>query len=202
MDSPSIIRAYSTQSPFYDVVFHPFYGPGQGRAVRAMNLKAGDRVLEVGAGTGLSLRHYPQGIQLTGIDLAEAMLARAQAKADALGLQADFQIMDAQAMRFADHSFDHVVAMHLTSVVPHPDRLIAELRRVCKRGGSITVANHLSSDGPLTQALRWGLQPLRPFLGFRPLYSRTEFLKQSPGLEWKNLDGKPYGFVVLQALNP
>ena len=110
--------------------------------------------------------------------------------------------MDAQAMDFADKTFDHVVAMHLASVVPEPARLIAEMRRVCKPGGTLTLVNHLCSDSLLTRALRLGLRPLQPMLGFRPLYSRAELLRHIQGLDWQNVDGKAHGFIVLQAKNP
>jgi phosphatidylethanolamine/phosphatidyl-N-methylethanolamine N-methyltransferase len=201
MNTATILRAYGAQSPVYDLLFHPFYGPGQAKAVRAMGLQPGQRVLEVGAGTGLSLAHYPKHVRLSGIDLSEAMLARARKKAEALGLDADFSIMDAQAMEFPDGSFDHVVAMHLSSVVPDPARMVAEMRRVCRKGGRLTLVNHVCSDALPTRLLRKGLRPLQPWLGFRPLYSRSELLRHAGGLDWRSLDGKAHGFVVLQAAN-
>ncbi len=201
MNTSTILRAYHAQSPVYDLLFHPFYGPGQGRAVRAMDLQPGEKVLEVGAGTGLSLAHYPQHVRLNGIDLSEAMLARARKKAEALGLDAEFQIMDAQAMGFADGSFDQVVAMHLASVVPDPARMIREMRRVCRPGGKLTLVNHVCSDALPTRLLRLGLRPLQPWLGFRPLYSRSELMKHAAGLDWREVGGKTHGFAVFQAVN-
>ena len=202
LDSSAILRAYGMQSPVYDLLFKPFYGPGQARALRAMAPTSGQRVLEVGAGTGLSLRHYPPGVRLTGIDLSESMLTQARRRAQDLGLDANFRIMDAQAMDFPNGHFDQVVAMHLVSVVPEPSRLIGEMRRVCKPGGRLTLVNHLCSDGPPTRLLRKALTPLQGWLGFKPLYSRREFQAIGGGLDWRALDGQCYGFVVLQAVNP
>jgi phosphatidylethanolamine/phosphatidyl-N-methylethanolamine N-methyltransferase len=105
VNSAAILRAYRAQSPVYDLLFQPFYGPGQARALEAMRLEAGEKVLELGAGTGLSLQHYPKGIDLTCIDLSEAMLSSARKKAKALDLTADFRIMDAQALEFGSQGF-------------------------------------------------------------------------------------------------
>ncbi len=202
LDTRAILRAYGWQSPVYDLLFKPFYGPGQKRALRAMAPSREQRVLELGAGTGLSLRHYPAGVHLTGIDLSESMLARARQRALPMGLDATFRIMDAQALDFPAAHFDQVVAMHLVSVVPEPERLIAEMRRVCRPGGRLTLVNHLCSDGLPTRLLRWGLMPLQRWLGFKPLFRLAEFRRVDGGLDWRELDGRRNGFVVLQAINP
>lgn len=201
MNTQQIVRAYSRQSSVYDFLFEPFYGPGQRRALQTMDLGPGPRILEVGAGTGLSLRHYPKGVHLTGIDLSEKMLAHARRRAAALEIDADFQIMDAQATTFPTGNFDQVVAMHLVSVVPEPSRLITEMRRVCRPGGRLILVNYLGPNTRTFRILRKVLAPLQRLLGFKPLFGRDEFLRASEGLLWKALNGREFGFVVLYATN-
>ncbi len=202
MNNDTLLRAYGGQAHFYDLIFEPFYGPGHRRAVRAMDPQPGQKVLEVGAGTGLSLPHYPKNIELTGIDLSPKMLAKAENRARRLGLtHVDYKIMDALDMDFGKAQFDHVVAMQLFSVVPDPQQLLKEMRRVCKPGGKIIFANYFGSDRASARFWRWSLQPLKPFLGFRPLYRRAQFLDLAKELNWNFYEGKELGFTVALAKN-
>jgi phosphatidylethanolamine/phosphatidyl-N-methylethanolamine N-methyltransferase len=202
MNNDTLLRAYGGQAHFYDLVFEPFYGPGHRRAIRAMDPQPGQRVLEVGAGTGLSLPYYPHDIQLTGIDLSPKMLAKAERRARRLGFShVDYKIMDALKMDFGKAQFDHVVAMQLFSVVPDPQRLLSEMRRVCKPGGKIIFANYFGSDRLSARFWRQVLNPLKPVLGFRPLYRRARFLELAKELNWEFYEGKELGFTVAWAEN-
>jgi phosphatidylethanolamine/phosphatidyl-N-methylethanolamine N-methyltransferase len=140
---------------------------------------------------------------LNGIDLSEAMLAKARRRIEAAGREdIHLEAMDAQALRFADHSFDQVVAMYVVSVAPDAAQVLREMRRVCKPGGTLTVVNLLAGTQPLHNGLRRLLTPLAPHLGFRPLFSLPQFRAIDGGLDWKAVDGKDSGLAVLQAVNP
>lgn len=203
MDLASITRTYKIQSFFYDWVSGPTLHSGRVQAFRALDPQPGQHVLEVGAGTGLSLQYYPQGVRITGIDLTESMLAKARKRAVEQGLDsADFHVMDAQAMTFADSTFDHVVAMYVVSVVPDAAKMIREMRRVCRPGGRLTVVNLFTDTHGYHGALRRLLKPFSGWLGFRPLYTYEDFIQATPGLDWVALDDKVRGLSVLQAVNP
>ena len=97
---------------------------------------AGLRVLEVGTGPGffaILLREL--GCAVTAIDLTPAMLARAKENAGPLADEICFMEMNAEALSFADESFDAVISRNLTWNLPHPDRAYAEWTRVLKKGG-------------------------------------------------------------------
>jgi len=112
------------------------------RLRRRLLRHAGGTVLEVGVGTGLNLPHYPEGVRLFGVDLSEGRLARAQARADALGLEVQLNLMDAAALPFPDRSFD-TVASALTLCSPaDPGAVLDELRRVCKPEGRLLLLEH------------------------------------------------------------
>jgi len=115
-----------------------------------MDCGPGERILEVGVGTGLSLPLYPENVSVVGIDISRHMLDQARVRQARSGLDnvAELMVMDAENMGFKDDSFDKVVAMYVASVVPDPGRLVDEMRRVCKPGGQIFMVNHFHSRNP------------------------------------------------------
>ncbi|MGH7343002.1 MAG: class I SAM-dependent methyltransferase, partial [Candidatus Rokuibacteriota bacterium] len=146
---PHESRLYYEFSHLYDLIFRRVFYPRIRMVVRSLDIEPGARVLELGVGTGLSLDAYPLHCQLTGIDLAPDMLERAQDKVNRNGWRhVTLEPGDAQNLRFADDSFDYVMAFHVVSVVPDAARLIAEAQRVCRPGGVITVINHFRSPRP------------------------------------------------------
>jgi phosphatidylethanolamine/phosphatidyl-N-methylethanolamine N-methyltransferase len=149
-----------------------------------MDCSPGERILEVGVGTGLSLPLYPHDVSVVGIDISRDMLeqARVRLARDELEDAAELMVMDAENMAFGDDSFDKVVAMYVASVVPDPERLVDEMRRVCKPGGQIFMVNHFHSRNPILRSVERLLAPMSKQLGFRPDFSLDRFLGQT-GLE-------------------
>ncbi len=135
-----------------------------------VNALPGRDVLEVGVGTGLALPHYTRDKRITGIDLSVPMLQRARdrTRRDRLHHVAALHEIDAEATGFPDASFDIAVAMFVASVVPNPQRLLTEMRRVVRPGGNILLINHFAADkGP-----RWWVEramaPASRALGWHP----------------------------------
>ncbi len=171
MDLPSIRNAYRRYANHYDRVFGPVFAQGRKFAIEVLNQKPGQRILEVGVGTGLSLPAYDPRTRVVGIDISPEMLdkARERVTAECDGHQVeDLLVMDAENLEFPDDSFDSIACMYVASVVPHPDRLISEMRRVCKPGGDILIVNHFASRNPVLRGLEKGLRPLSKLVGFRP----------------------------------
>ena len=142
------IRTYNLLSGSYDVVFGPAFHPGRKQAVRVANDRPGQRILEVGVGTGLSLPYFRADSQVTGIDVSAEMLDKAKQRVARRKLAhvAALQIMDAEHMSFEDNSFDAVLALYVASVVPDPARFAVEMLRVCIPGGTIVLVNHFTSE--------------------------------------------------------
>jgi phosphatidylethanolamine/phosphatidyl-N-methylethanolamine N-methyltransferase len=160
-------RIYRIYSRFYDAFFGPFFYQGQRQAVKMMNIRPHDRVLEVGVGTGALLPFYPRYTRLMGIDLSPEMLGRAELARARLGLnRAKLLIMDAQDLQFPEASFDKVIAAYVVSVVPDPARMVAEMKRVCKKGGELFFINHFKSEGRILGAVESAVTPLCEKLGF------------------------------------
>ncbi len=181
MDIRAIEQAYRRYARFYDVCFGAVFQPGRRAIVDRMNCSAGERILEVGVGTGLSLPLYPENVSIIGIDISSDMLEHARARQARCGLEsvAGLMLMDAENMEFEDNSFDKVVAMYVASVVPDPGQLVNEMRRVCKPGGQIYMVNHFHSRNPFLGRLESLLAPLSKQLGFRPNLSLDRFLGET-----------------------
>jgi len=103
------------------------------------------KTLEVGIGTGKNISHYPDGVELTGIDFSEKMMERARKRANNHP-RVKLLLMDAQNMSFEDNSFDTVVTSCVFCSVPDPLQSLKEIKRVCKTGGKILMLEHVRSD--------------------------------------------------------
>jgi phosphatidylethanolamine/phosphatidyl-N-methylethanolamine N-methyltransferase len=178
MHIDAVKKAYRRYASVYDAVFGLILHPARRAVINALRCQAGERILEVGVGTGLSLGLYPTDAHVTGIDISTEMLAKARRRAERHSLvQVEALLeMDAEAMRFEDQSFDKVVAMYVASVVPNPVGLVAEMRRVCRPGGEIVIVNHFRSEHPFLRSVEVGLAPLSRLAGFRPDFDLQEFL--------------------------
>ncbi len=110
--------------------------------VGRLDLKPGMRVLDVACGTGnLAIPAAKVGADVTGIDIAPNLIEQAQARAEAEGVKAVFEVGDAEALPYDDDSFDVVMTMFGAMFAPRPDVTAAELIRVTKSGGLIAMAN-------------------------------------------------------------
>ena len=181
LQDETIKAAYRRYAGFYDALFGPVLQPGRKAVLNALGLRPGERVLEVGVGTGLSLPMYPDSVKVTGIDLSREMLDKARARVARRGLSnvEGLLEMDAEAMSFADASFDKVVAMYVMPVVKNPARVLDEFHRVCRPDGEIYLVNHVRSDNPLLGAVEKGLARFSNQIGFRPDFELRELINGS-----------------------
>lgn len=176
MEISAVAKSYARWAPVYDHTFGAISGVGRKRAVSVLN-SLGGRVLEVGVGTGLSLPHYGADVAVTGIDASAQMLAKAQARVatQRLAHVEGLRLMDARAMDFADASFDNVTAMYILSVVPEPARVMAEMARVVRPGGTVLIVNHFAREADKS-ALSWIERAAAPFadtLGWHSDFARS-----------------------------
>jgi phosphatidylethanolamine/phosphatidyl-N-methylethanolamine N-methyltransferase len=181
MELDAIRKAYRRYARLYDLYFGAVFQPGRKAVVQRMSCRRGQRVLEVGVGTGLSLPLYPDDTQVTGIDISPEMLERARARLlrESIGRHIELHVMDAERMSFPSDSFDKVVAMYVVSVVPHPKRLVDEMRRVCKPNGEIYIVNHFHSPNPIVGTAESLLAPLSRLVGFHPDFCLQTFVRDT-----------------------
>lgn len=183
MEIEAVQSSYARWAPVYDKTFGAVTRVGRRRAVEFVNGLEGS-VLEVGVGTGLSLQHYKPDLQVTGIDFSADMLAKAQAKVEHMDLKQVVALrqMDARALDFPDSSFDTVAAMHVLSVVPDPEKVMAEIARVLKPGGRVVITNHFVRKQGLLAFLERISAPFANTIGWHSDFE-LETVLQEPSLE-------------------
>src|SRR5712691_606555 len=173
-------RVYENLASVYDLVFGPSLHPGRVHAIHRMGIKPGDRVLEVGVGTGINAALYPRDCAVTGIDLSGPMLEKARNRVARHGVgNVRLLEMDAANLTFADDTFDLVYAPYVISVVPDPVMVAREMCRVCRPGGRIVILNHFRSASPLGAWLERIIAPFTLYLGFKSDLDLPAFLVQA-----------------------
>lgn len=172
---------YDKLAKVYDITFGPTLHPGRLQAIQRMGIRTGDRVLEVGVGTGINLSLYPKACAVTGIDFSHSMLEKARERAARKDVPHSVRLlqMDAADLRFADDSFDIVYAPYLISVVPDPIKVAQEMRRVCRPGGRIVFLNHFLSPNPILSRVERLISPLTIHIGFKADLDLPAFLAQA-----------------------
>lgn len=142
-------------------------GERAGMAKRREQLLAGanGRVLELGAGTGLNLPYYPDGLdELVLTEPAAPMVSRLERRADRDGRSCRVVEASAESLPFEDDSFDTVVSTLVLCTVDDPRRAIDETARVLRPGGRLLFLEHVRAD---TQRLaRWQDRLHRPWHAF------------------------------------
>ena len=180
VENAFVEAVYDKVSVVYDLTYGATLHPGRLQAIERMGIKAGDRVLEVGVGTGINLSLYPREATVTGIDYTASMLEKARERA-ARKNAAPVRLlqMDAADLKFADDSFDIVYAPYLISVVPDPVKVAQEMSRVCRPGGRIIFLNHFLSPNPLLSRIERLISPATIHIGFKSDVDLPAFLAQA-----------------------
>lgn len=202
LDADAVRAAYRRWAGVYDRVFGSVSAAGRRQAVAAVNALPGERVLEMGVGTGLALPHYDRAKRITGIDLSEDMMALAHKRVAAEGLDhvEALAIADGEATGLPTGSFDVAVAMFVASVVPHPRALLAEMKRVVRPGGTLLFVNHFLAEGGLRYAAERALAPLSRTLGWHPDFAFEALLPPEDLARARRLPVAPFGLFTLVSL--
>lgn len=191
MEIDAIKTSYARWAPVYDKTFGAVTNVGRRATARYINAQSAETILEVGVGTGLALPHYRGDLDVTGIDYSEEMLGKARARAKRLGLHhvKSLRQMDARTLDFPDNLFDIVTAMHIVSVVPEPEKVMAEMARVCKPGGQIVITNHFARETGFLHRVERLSAPFANLLGWHSDFEIDAVLGQ-PNL--KLVEQKPF----------
>ncbi|MGC4084863.1 MAG: methyltransferase domain-containing protein [Vicinamibacterales bacterium] len=180
VENDFVARVYEKLASTYDFTFGPTLHPGRVQALQRMGIRPGDRVLEVGVGTGINTTLYPRACQVTGIDLSTSMLEKARERVAKHGLSNIRLLeMDAADLKFADDAFDIVYAPYLISVVPDPVAVVREMVRVCRPGGKIIILNHFLSPNPVLAWMERAISPFTVHIGFKSDLDLPAFLAQA-----------------------
>lgn len=202
IDRDQIERVYTSYAGVYDRVFRVF-NESREAVVRNLKIDPGERVLEVGVGTGLCLPMYPPHCRVTAIDLSAAMLNKAAQRVQEEGLtNVTLERMDAGAMTFADSAFDLVIAAYVVTAVPDYRKLMSEMVRVSRPGGRLVMLNHFTQDSPFIAAVEKAISPICVKIGFRTDLSVEAVIDGWPLIKKRDQRMAPLGmWHVVECVN-
>ncbi len=154
-------------------VFAKYLEPGAIEIINALEIPHGSRILDVGCGAGqIAIPLARKGYSVTGVDIATNLIEQARARAAMEQGNVQFQEGDAEDLQFPDASFDVVISLIGAMFAPRPERVAAELTRVCRPGGTIymmnwtprgfvgqmfkTIAKHVPPSPLMASPVLWG----------------------------------------------
>jgi len=164
----------------YNWTMGPALHAGRLQALQRLPIAKNDRVLEVGVGTGINAALYPSDVSVTGIDVSQEMLDKAERRLAGRNVRnVRLLQMDAAKLDFPDNSFDLVYAPFVISVVPDPVAVAREMKRVCRPGGHFVILNHFLSANRVLARLERLISPVTIHAGFKSDVDLPAFLAQA-----------------------
>ncbi|KYK36554.1 MAG: methyltransferase domain-containing protein [Theionarchaea archaeon] len=158
----SVREGYEKGAEKYDQTCNKYWPFGREELIAALDIQPGERVLEIGVGTGLNFEHYPETCKVTGIDITESMLDIGKKRIEELGKDnIRVKKMDAHEMSFSDNYFDKVVSMYGICVLEDPVKAIQEASRVSKKGGIMGIIDVVKSPIKEVELLQYLLRPIQ-----------------------------------------
>lgn len=186
---------YRLYAPVYDLAARPLES-GRRRAIERLELGPDDRILILGSGPGVDLEYLPRDADVTAVDAAPEMVERTAERADALGLDVDARVGDAQDLSLPDDSFDAVLLHLVLSVVPDPAAVASEAARVLRPDGRVSIYDKFVPEGEEPSLLRRALNPIARLL-FSDLTRRLEPLVEEAGLALTEREGALGGLYTV-----
>lgn len=196
---------YSKLSACYDPFFRWITAPRQKSLIRRIPLKPGDKILDLGVGTGVSLPIYPDFCHVTGVDNSPDMLSRARRRIEKKDLE-NVDLVQADAMKidrqFSRNTFDYVVAAFVLSVVDDPVRMLKNMKAVGKRDGSFYVLNHFRSRNPVLRKCERIMDPIGRKLGWNYEVDAENVMREAGlSIVWKKPCYPLDLFTIIHAKN-
>ncbi|OFX50729.1 MAG: phosphatidylethanolamine N-methyltransferase [Bacteroidetes bacterium GWA2_30_7] len=153
---------YTIYTPIYDSLGRIF-AESRKKSISSLEIKDDDRVLIIGAGTGLDLEFLNSNCEITATDITPAMIKKLSKRGKLLKLNVDAKVMDGQKLLFPDNTFDKVILHLILAVIPDPVTCIKEAERVLKSGGAIAVFDKFV---PTKQKISFGRRVINLFTNF------------------------------------
>lgn len=154
---------YTIYTPVYDSVAKHFH-QSRKLSIESLKIQKGERVLIVGAGTGLDLEFLPKDCEVVATDITSSMVERIKLRNEEYQLNLQSIVMDGQQLLFSDASFDKVILHLILAVIPDPVACIKEAERVLKPGGEIAVFDKFVPKGNSVSFRRRMFNPITNLL--------------------------------------
>jgi ubiquinone/menaquinone biosynthesis C-methylase UbiE len=160
------------------------------RLCEAVDLRAGDKVLDVATGSGnTAISAARRFCEVTAIDYVPELIEQAKSRAQAERLDVSFEVGDAEHLSYADASFDVVLSTLGVMFAPDQEKAAGEMLRVCRPGGKIGLANW-TPDGFIGNMFRTMGKHVAPPPGIKPppLWGTEERVRELFGEDISSLE--------------
>lgn len=129
--------------------FASYMEPGAVEILEGWSIAPGQSLLDIGCGSGqTAIPAAQRGLQVTGVDIAQNLIEHARQRAQTEGIEASFDVGDAEDLPYPDKNFDVAITMIGAMFAPRPDKVATELARVIRPGGKLYMANWTSASMP------------------------------------------------------
>jgi ubiquinone/menaquinone biosynthesis C-methylase UbiE len=189
-DDKAEAKRYDRVAWRYDLLESPMEKMFFSKLRKEMLPGVSGKVLEVGVGTGKNLPYYPEGLDLTGIDISTKMLEKALQRAEALGIKVDLRVMDVEDLQFPDATFDFIVVTFVFCSTTDPVKGLRELARVLKNDGTVLLLEHVRSQNRVLGKLMDWFNPIARRLFGPNINRRTVENIEKAGLEVVSVESK------------
>jgi SAM-dependent methyltransferase len=189
-------QRYDRQARLFDITEAPVEKLLFGKVRRRLWADvSGDRVLEIGVGTGKNVPYHPPAAKVVAIDLSPKMIRRAQEKAGRTGRAPDFVLADAQHLPFRDDTFDAAAATFVFCSVPDPVLGLREVRRVTS--GNVHLLEHVRAANSITGKLMDLINPIAVRMSGANINRETVKNVETAGIILESVDSTAFGIVKL-----
>lgn len=155
---------YTLYTPIYDLLVGKIFTGSRRKSIEMLQVRPGEKVLLVGAGTGLDFDFLPKDARLYAGDITPSMVSKMQIRAKKLGLNATVEVMDGQNLSFPDNYFDKVILHLIVAVIPDPVTCLQETERVLKPGGEAVIFDKFRPQNQELSKFRAFFNKLTSFL--------------------------------------
>ncbi len=191
---------YTFYQPFYDLMAGIFSSYRK-KSIEELNLDPNDRILILGAGTGLDLLYLKNHHHIHAIDITPSMLKELDKKAEKLNLNVVSQVMDGQNLEFEENTFDCVILHLIIAVIPDPIQCMLEVERVLKPNGTFTILDKFISQNVQPSLIRRFLNPITNFL-FSDINRDIYSIVSKTNLIIKKEQKLKLSFKIIQGIKP
>ncbi len=169
---------YKLWSKIYDRILDKIFHYDRKEAVSLFNLrKSGLRILDLGCGTGLNFKYFPNNVEVYGVDFSKDMLKKAcEKKIKLRNKNIKLFLMNAESLKFKDNFFDRAILSYSLRLFSHPNKVLNEVSRVLKKNSKIIVIDKFKNKfsfvlNPFTKILGWGIDH-----DFDDLFKNSNFI--------------------------